>query len=118
MHRANVAFALSLLREREYKAIKVLARIRNEFAHKWDGTAFDTDEVSKLVKSFPPEYFIYVDGTNRAKFNRVASDVVQELLGRYQYAEEICQILPREYRSIFDLSDEERRQFLKVQNKN
>jgi hypothetical protein len=110
MHRANIAFSLALLREKEYKAIKVLARIRNEFAHKWDGTDFDNKEISKLVNSFPAEYFEYVDGTNRAKFNCVASDVVQQLLSRSDYVIRLCNILPKEYKDLFDLTDQERRQ--------
>ncbi|HCE2128602.1 TPA: hypothetical protein NG573_004663 [Vibrio parahaemolyticus] len=113
MHRANVAYALALLREREYKAIKVLARIRNEFAHKWDGTDFNNKQIEKLVNSFPQKYFEYVEGTNRAKFNCVASKIVQELLTRVKYAENICIHLPKEYRDIFDMSDAERREYLR-----
>lgn len=108
MHRANIAFSLALLREKEYRAIKVLARIRNQFAHKWDGTDFDNKEISKLVESFPPEYFEYVDGTNRAKFYCVASDLVQELLSRSDYAATLCTKLPKTYKDIFDRTDEER----------
>lgn len=107
MHRANIAFSLALLRDKEYKAIKVLARIRNEFAHKWDGTDFENNEVSRLVNLFPVEYFEYIDGTNRAKFNCVASDVVQQLLDRSDYAVKLRNKLPKEYRDIFDLTDEE-----------
>lgn len=112
MHRANIAFSLALLKEKEYKAIKVLARIRNEFAHKWDGTDFGNKEVSKLVKLFPAEYFEYVDGSNRAKFNCVASDVIQQLLDRSDYAVALHNKLPKEYRDIFDLTDEERKTLL------
>lgn len=118
MHRANIAFSLALLREKEYKAIKLLARIRNEFAHKWDGTSFESKEIYKLVSSFPAEYFKYFDGTNRAKFNCVASDVVQELLSRSEYASAIHKKLPKVYRDIFDLTDEERKELLKRQKVN
>jgi len=109
MHRANIAFSLALLRKKEYEAIKVLARIRNEFAHKWDGGGFDSKEISKLVSSFPGEYFKCIDGTNRAKFNCVASDIVQQLLSRSDYAVELRKKLPKTYKDIFDLSDEERK---------
>jgi len=108
MHRANIAFSLSLLRESEFKAIKILARIRNEFAHKWDGAMFENDAMSKLIKSFPSIYFIKIEGSNKAKFNRVASNIVQELLDRSDYATRLCKLLPSQYRSILDLSAEER----------
>lgn len=45
MHRANVAHALALIRDSEFEAIKVVARVRNEFAHKWDGSSFKSDEI-------------------------------------------------------------------------
>ncbi|CAE6864526.1 hypothetical protein IQ288_05105 [Burkholderia sp. R-69980] len=117
MHRANIAFALSLLREREFKAIKALARIRNEFAHKWDGTSFDNKVISKFVNSFPAEYFEGIEGSNRAKFNCVASDTVQQLLARSSYAEDICHYLPKEYKDIFDRPIEERRRLLEARRK-
>lgn len=114
MHRANIAYALSLLRKREYDAIKVLARIRNEFAHKWDDTHFNSPEINKLISKFPQKYFEHVDGTNRGKFNCVASQVVQELLRRIEYATAICQELPPEYRDVFDMSFEERCRYLNI----
>lgn len=109
MHRADIAFSLALLKEKEYKAIKVLARIRNEFAHKWDGTDFDNPTISKLVQSFPVDYLEKINGSNRAKFNCVASDVVQQLLDRSDHAVALCRKLPSEYRDIFDLKHEEKR---------
>ena len=112
IHRANIAYSLALIRETEFNAIKVLARIRNVFAHQWDGISFESDEISKLVRKFPQEYFKYVDGSNKGRFNRVASSLVQELLGRSVYADHICKHLPNEYKDIFDLSDEERRKVL------
>ncbi|SOE59126.1 Mannitol repressor [Burkholderia sp. YR290] len=109
MYRTNIALALSLLRQKEFDAIKILARIRNEFAHKWDGTAFDDPTISKLITKFPAEYFIGITGSNKAKFNRIASEVVQQLLERANYAHELYKTIPSQYRDYFDLSEEERR---------
>lgn len=112
MDRANIAYALALLRKKEFDAIKIIARIRNEFAHKWDGSGFDSGGVPKLIDKFPKEYFEYVDGTNKAKFNCVSSDIIQELLERHRYAKRIHDRLPKEYKDFFDLSLEERQKIL------
>ncbi|MFM0472185.1 hypothetical protein [Paraburkholderia strydomiana] len=109
MYRANIAFARSLLRQKKFDAIKILARIRNEFAHKWDGTAFDNPIISKLIMKFPAEYFIGIAGSNKAKFNRIASEVVQQLLERANYAHDAYKTIPSQYHDYFDLSEEERR---------
>lgn len=116
MDRANIAYALALLRKKEFNAIKIIARIRNEFAHKWDGSGFDSGGVPKLIDKFPKEYFEYVDGTNKAKFNCVTSQVIQELLERHRYAKGIHDRLPKEYKDIFDLTLEERQIILAREN--
>lgn len=117
MDRANIAYALALLRKKEFDAIKILARIRNEFAHKWDGSCFDRGQIPKLINKFPKEYFERVDGSNRAKFNRVSSDIIQELLERHRYARRIHDRLPKEYKDIFDLSLEERQKIMALESK-
>jgi hypothetical protein len=117
MDRANIAFALALLRKKEFDSIKIVARIRNEFAHKWEGAEFDSGPVSKLIGKLPLDYFEYVDGTNKAKFNRVCSQLIQELLERRRYAKGLNSRLPKEYKDIFDLSLKERQEILKAQTK-
>lgn len=113
MDRANIAYALALLKKKEFEAIKIIARIRNEFAHKWDGSDFDSGAVPKLIDKLPSEYFEYVDGTNKAKFNCVSSQIIQELLERRRYASHINARLPKEYRDIVAPPPlEERQQFL------
>lgn len=114
MHRANIALLLSLIRDVEFKSIQKLARIRNEFAHTWDGTSFDNEKISKIVRSFPPELFIDIDGSNKAKFMRVSSYVIQEILDRSDYAKSLSCILPSVYRDCFDLQPEERRRYLDI----
>lgn len=108
MNRANIAYALALLREKEFKAIKIIAQIRNEFAHKWDESTFDTGKLPDLIKKLPKEYFQYVDGSNKAKFYCVTSQIIQELLERHKYASRINNALPKDYKDIFDLTPEAR----------
>lgn len=103
MDRANVAFSLSLLREREFHAIKIIARIRNEFAHKWDNSDFESEPVTKLIRKFPSYYFDLLDGTNRAKFNFVSSQIIQRLLKRHVHSAQLNALLPKEYTDIDDL---------------
>lgn len=112
MNRANIAYALALIRKKEFEAIKVIARIRNEFAHKWDGSGFDVGELPKLIAKFPKEYFECIDGSNKAKFNLVCSQIIQELLERHRFASELKARLPKEYRDIFELPLEDRQKIM------
>ncbi|HBO4439369.1 hypothetical protein [Pseudomonas aeruginosa] len=113
MDRANIAYALALLKKKEYEAIKIVARVRNEFAHKWDGSGFDTGKVPKLIEKLPEDYFEQFEGSNKAKFNFVCSQLIQELLERHYYATDLNCRLPKEYMSIFDLTLEERQQVMR-----
>jgi len=111
-YRSNICYALALIHEQEHKSIKILARIRNEFAHKWDGTNFDNECISKLVSSFSPKYFLGKTGNNKAKFIRVASNTIQNLSIRIERTEKICNLLPKKLIYFEDLSEEERTNFL------
>jgi DNA-binding MltR family transcriptional regulator len=113
MHRANVAHALALIRDNEFEAIKVVAKIRNEFAHKWDASSFESDEISKLVQKIPKQYFEGLDGTNKAKFMFICSQLIQELLDRHLYASHLRKRLPEVYLDMFDLPLEERQRLLR-----
>ena len=115
MDRANIAFMLSLIDEIEYKSIKQLARIRNEFAHKWDGTSFGGEAITKIVKSFPKELFVRINGSNKAKFMRVSSHVIQELISRRNYCEKLRNVIPSSYRDIKDISLEERQHYFSME---
>lgn len=112
MSRANIAYALALLKKDEFDAIKIIARVRNEFAHKWDGSGFDSGELPKLIEKLPKKYFEHFDGSNKAKFNSVCSQIIQELLERRHYASDLNRRLPKEYISIFDLTLDERQKII------
>jgi hypothetical protein len=110
--RANIAHALALLRDDEITAIKIIAKIRNEFAHKWESNAFERHEVIKQINKIPSRYLAGFDGTGRAKFNFTSSQIIQELLERHKYAARISKHVPKAYRDIFDLTLEERQAVL------
>lgn len=101
VYRADIAFALALLRKREYELIKILAKIRNEFAHNWEGEVFDSKDVAALADKLRGK-FQHVDGTNKAMFNCAASEIVQQLQQRRIYAARLGDRLPKEYRDAFD----------------
>lgn len=117
MNRANVAFMLSLINEVELKSIKHLAKIRNEFAHKWDDTSFNNKEVEKIVRSFPRELFIGITGSNKARFMRVSSYVIQELIAREHYCKRLSPVIPSTYRDLTDASPEERRRYFDMEKR-
>lgn len=110
--RANIAHALSLLRDDEITAIKIIARIRNEFAHKWESDAFERPDIIKQINKIPSRYLWGHTGTGRAKFNFLSSQIIQELLDRPKYAARINQRLPKVYKDFFDLTIEERQAIL------
>lgn len=113
MDRANMAYALSLLRQREFDAIRCLAKIRNEFAHNWKQKDFEVDSIDRIVRKFPEHYFKCLDGTNEAKYMFLSAQIIQDLMHREEYAAQLRKVLPTEYKDIFDLSLEERQQILR-----
>ncbi|HHS9871640.1 TPA: hypothetical protein ACTW35_005675 [Klebsiella pneumoniae] len=116
MNRANMAYALSLLRQREFVAIQCLAKIRNEFAHNWKQKDFEIDRIAKLVRKFPEHYFKDVDGTNEAKYMFLSAQIIQDLMHREEYAANLRKNLPTEYKDIFDYSLSERQTILRMKD--
>lgn len=51
--RMDTAYALGLIDEEEHKEIKTVNSIRNEFAHSWRNTSFDTPKIIKDCKDLP-----------------------------------------------------------------
>lgn len=113
MDRANMAYALSLLRQREFEAIRCLAKIRNEFAHNWKRKDFVADSIDKIVRKFPEHYFEFFDGTNEAKYMFLSAQIIQSLMRREEYAAMLSKRLPTEYKDFSDLSLEERQDILR-----
>lgn len=113
MDRANMAFALSLLRQREFDAIRCLAKIRNEFAHNWKQRDFEADSIDKIIRKFPVDYFKHLEGTNEAKYLFLSAQIIQDLMHREEYAARLRKKLPNEYKEFIDLSLEERQAIMR-----
>ncbi|MDE2420923.1 MAG: hypothetical protein KGO49_07065 [Gammaproteobacteria bacterium] len=124
MYRAKIANVLYLITDNEYEAIKIMAMIRNEFAHNW-GTAWSnselTDNFKKAIKklltlSYAEElkkmYRGEIEGSNKGWFFYISSKVISDLLARQSYAENLGKRLPEKYISIFDLPIEERKRII------
>jgi DNA-binding MltR family transcriptional regulator len=47
--RIKVAFSLGLLHREQYDNLEILRRIRNSFAHNWQGISFDRNDISALI---------------------------------------------------------------------
>lgn len=94
MDRANLLLALSILQKDEFDAIKMITRIRNEFAHRWDQSSFDTDAMNKHIKKMPKHYLADYEGSNQAKFHYVCTCVVEALMARQPYATKLGEQLP------------------------
>ncbi|PSV49856.1 hypothetical protein [Photobacterium indicum] len=108
IYKANIASALGLIKDKELDNIKHIARIRNLFAHKWDGLSFDDEDVIKSVRKLNNRVLDQLEYTHKAKFNFVCGQIIQELIQRKYYAENIKKHLPKEYKYLDELSHEER----------
>ena len=86
MDRANIAHALALITDEEFGSIKLIARVRNEFAHHWDGADFTQEKIVKLTCKLKHAVFESHDASPRAKFMFITGELVQQLLRRYEYA--------------------------------
>lgn len=50
--RIKAAFVLGLMQEDDYKTLQLLRKIRNKFAHNWDGVSLDREDIASLVNEF------------------------------------------------------------------
>lgn len=50
--RIKAAFVLGLIRKDGYQTLEILRKIRNKFAHNWDGVSLDRADVRSLIKQF------------------------------------------------------------------
>lgn len=48
--RIKVAFSLGLLHREQYDNLEILRRIRNSFAHNWQGISFDRNDIRALIR--------------------------------------------------------------------
>lgn len=50
--RIKAAFVLGLMQEDDYKTLELLRKIRNKFAHNWDGVSLDREDIASLINTF------------------------------------------------------------------
>lgn len=94
MDRANIAHVLALITDSEFAWIRLIARIRNEFAHHWDGADFAQTKIIKLTSKLTHPVFDSHDASPRARFMFVAGELVQYLSRRNEYAIALREQMP------------------------
>lgn len=47
--RTKAAFAFGLLNKQQYQDIEILRKIRNQFAHNWEGVALDSSDIKAMI---------------------------------------------------------------------
>jgi DNA-binding MltR family transcriptional regulator len=52
--RIKTAFVLGLMRKDHYQTLESLRKIRNKFAHNWDGVSIDREDIASLVAQLSP----------------------------------------------------------------
>jgi DNA-binding MltR family transcriptional regulator len=85
--RIKAAFVLGLMRKDHYEALEILRKIRNEFAHNWEGVSLDREDirnhVAKLSRSRFEEILIAdgekYDAPDRVRLTQKMSDVLGDL---------------------------------------
>jgi DNA-binding MltR family transcriptional regulator len=82
--RASAALSLGLIQPNEFSEITLIRKIRNEFGHGWQPTAFDSGRVADLCRELPwlgpAEH--EVAATARARFNAAVAILLTDLLWR------------------------------------
>ncbi|MFP3344378.1 hypothetical protein R0J87_17925 [Halomonas sp. SIMBA_159] len=50
--RIKAAYVLGLIRKDCYQTLEILRKVRNRFAHNWDGVSLDRQDVESLINQF------------------------------------------------------------------
>ncbi len=78
--RIKAGFALGLLSETQYRDLDLVRKIRNEFAHNWEGCSFEKPNIKDWIASMSESRFsTRVAPTAQAKFYNSTSCVLIEL---------------------------------------
>ncbi|MCG6202915.1 hypothetical protein [Psychromonas antarctica] len=89
MNKANVCHMLALLTDNEFEHIKLLANVRNDFAHDWL-TDFTSSQVVKRIGKLSSNSNL----SSEAKFMVIGGELVTLLHHRLGYAEILNEDLP------------------------
>lgn len=52
--RIKAAYVLGLVRKDGFQTLEILRKIRNRFAHNWDGVSLDRQDIENLINQFSP----------------------------------------------------------------
>lgn len=52
--RIKAAYVFGLVRKDGYQTLEILRKIRNRFAHNWDGVSLDRQDIESLINQFSP----------------------------------------------------------------
>lgn len=85
--RIKAAFVLGLIRKDGYQTLEIMRKIRNKFAHNWNGVSLDRDDIANLINQLSlsrcEEYGVAEpearDASSRARLTEKISDVLINL---------------------------------------
>jgi DNA-binding MltR family transcriptional regulator len=82
--RISACFALGLIQKNEFDEMNLIRKIRNEFAHTWDNTDFDSGKVRDLCLKLPWTGPSDLEATSSTKqrFNFAIAILLTDLLWR------------------------------------
>lgn len=82
--RIQAAFVLGLIRNDHHRALEVLRKVRNEFAHNWSGVSLDREDIAVLIKQLSlsrrEEYCLAEAGAYEASFRQRLTEKVSDVL--------------------------------------
>jgi hypothetical protein len=78
--RIKVCHAIGLLSAAQYADLDIIRRVRNEFAHNWEGCSFEDQKIAALVERLLPGRIVTEKPTrHRDKVNASATSIMVEL---------------------------------------
>jgi len=84
--KAAASHAMGLITDREFQEVSLIRKIRNEFAHRWDGVSFNSQKVKDLSIRLRP----YGDAETRStisvrgRFTFAVVLLISDLMWRHQ----------------------------------
>lgn len=79
--RIKAALTLGLLHREQYDNLEILRRVRNAFAHDWQGVSYDRNDIQALIGQLHNRTLAHADGEvdERTKLREAIAGVVIEL---------------------------------------
>lgn len=85
--RIKAAFVLGLMCKDAYQTLEILRRIRNSFAHNWEGVSLDREDIASLIGQLPRSRMDEIENSrleryepsDRERLNYKVTDVLVDL---------------------------------------